>query len=398
MRITGTRALLAFVLSLMLLTAAGGTLAQEPLNPELVESVGAEDSGPTLSGVELSAAVSLLLPYQGRLTVPSTRQPAADGDYTMVFSLYTVDVGGSALWTETKTVSVVGGLFSTNLGDATPLNQNQLNGQALWLDIKVGADAEAAPRIPILPVAYAASVVPGASIKGSLTGSLLNVSNIGTGSGSNGMFVITSSTASGASAVRGQAGSSGYNPANIVGVTGESSTGYGVFGISSSSIGVYGYSGSYYGVYGAGMGAQPGVFGGNWGSGYGAHFYKPGGTAIYAQGSVTVTENLKVNGTVSGANTSLPIAYANIYSSGSKASGSANVSSTWDSTYSRYSITISGVSYSVYSYVTLVTTIGSGCLGYTPRTDSVSGNLLVYFINESGSKAQCPFQFVTYQP
>jgi hypothetical protein len=395
MRITATRTLLALVLPLMLLTAAGGTLAQEPLNPEPVDVA---DSGAELSGAELLANVSLLLPYQGRLTAPGTGQPVADGDYTMVFSIYNVDVGGSALWTETKTVSVVGGLFTTNLGDATALNQNQLNGQGLWLGIKVGADAEAAPRIPILPVAYASSLVPGASIKGSLTSSLLNVSNIGTGAGANGMFVTTTSTTSGVSAVRGQAGSSGYNPSNIVGVTGESSTGYGVFGVSSSNIGVYGFSNSYYGVYGAGMGAQPGVFGGNWGSGYGAHFYKPGGVAVYAQGSVTVTENLKVNGTVSGANTSLPIAYANIYSNGSKASGSANVSSTWDSTYSRYSITISGVSYSVYSYVTLVTAIGSGCLDYTPRTDSISGKLLVYFMNESGNKAQCPFQFVTYQP
>jgi hypothetical protein len=322
----------------------------------------------------------------------------ADGDYTMAFSLYNVDVGGSALWSETKTVSVVGGLFATHLGDATPLSQNQLNGQGLWLGVKVGADAEAAPRIPILPVAYAFSLVPGASIKNASSSSIVNVSNIGTGAGANGVLAITTSTTNGASAVRGQAGSSGYNPANIVGVTGESSTGYGVFGVSSSSIGVYGFSNNHYGVYGAGMGAQPGVFGGNWGSGYGAHFYKPSGTAIYAQGSVTVTENLKVNGTVSGANTSLPIAYGYINSTGAKMSGSANVSSTWDATNSRYSITISGHSYYYSDYVTVITPSTVCANGYTPSTSSVGGNLLVYFKNASGTTAQCQFQFVTYKP
>jgi hypothetical protein len=361
MRITGTRTLLALVLCLLLLSAAGGTLAQEPLDPEPVEVT---DPGAELSGAELSATVSLLLPYQGRLTVPSTGQPVVDGDYTMTFTLYNADEGGTALWTETKTVSVAGGLFATNLGDGTTLSQGTFNGQALWLGIKVGADGEAAPRIPILPVAYAFSVVPGATVSGSTSSPGLSVTNTGSGHG----------------------------------LYGNSSNSIGVYGASNTSRGVYGVSSESYGVYGASKGALAAVYGANTGTGYSGHFYKPGGVAVYADGSVIVTENLQVNGTVSGANTSLPIAYGYINNDGTKMSGSANVSSTWDSGYERYNITISGESYYYSDYVTIVTPSTVCSNGYTPMTTSAGGKLLVYFKNASDQKAQCQFQFVTYKP
>ena len=69
----------------------------------------------------------------------------------MVFRLYTAPSGGTALWTEAKDVPLRDGLFSTVLGDTTPLDQGLFNGQALWLGIKVGADAEAKPRQQVLP-------------------------------------------------------------------------------------------------------------------------------------------------------------------------------------------------------------------------------------------------------
>ena len=213
MRITRTRVLVGVVLCIVLLVLSGGAVAQDTLDPEPVEVV---DEGPGLSGIELSATVSLLLPYQGRLTSPSTGQPVPDGDYSMTFTLYNADAGGSALWTETKTVSVVGGLFATNLGDGAVLNQSTFSGQALWLGIKVGADAEAAPRVPILPVAYALSVVPGASVSGSSGSPLLSVTNASTsGSGAMGVYATTSSTTNGVSAVRGRAGTSGYSPGSL---------------------------------------------------------------------------------------------------------------------------------------------------------------------------------------
>jgi len=132
-------------------------------------------------GVAPQAVLTPLLQYQGRLSNPTTGEPVADGDYTMTFRLYDVDSGGSPLWTETEDVSVQGGLFSTVLGDGiTPLDQALFNGQALWLGVKVGADAEATPRQQVMPVAYALSLVPGAVVEAS-SGPVLQVNNTGGG-------------------------------------------------------------------------------------------------------------------------------------------------------------------------------------------------------------------------
>jgi hypothetical protein len=118
------------------------------------------------SGSSPQAAVTPLLQYQGRLSDPATGDPVADGVYEISFRLYNVDAGGAPLWTETEDVPVQAGIFSNMLGDSTPLGMALFNGQALWLGIKVGADPEAAPRQPVLPVAYALSLVPGAVVGG----------------------------------------------------------------------------------------------------------------------------------------------------------------------------------------------------------------------------------------
>lgn len=93
--------------------------------------------------------------YQGRLVDPATGNPKANGSYLMTFSLYAVESLGSPLWTENKNVSVNGGVFSTLLGDTTPLNLAVFDGRALWLGVTVGADAEVAPRVPIAYTPYA---------------------------------------------------------------------------------------------------------------------------------------------------------------------------------------------------------------------------------------------------
>ena len=96
-----------------------------------------------------------VLSYQGRLLNPATLQPQPDGAYSIKFSLYNVESGGSALWSETKSVAVNKGLFSSLLGDTTALNLADFNGQDLWLGVQVGADAEAAPRQHVAHAAYA---------------------------------------------------------------------------------------------------------------------------------------------------------------------------------------------------------------------------------------------------
>jgi hypothetical protein len=100
------------------------------------------------------AAPSLRLHYQGRLLNPANGQPRADGAYPMNFSLYTQPTGGSPLWTESKTVTVSGGIFSTLLGDTTPLNAADFD-QDLWLGITVSPDPQMTPRQPLAYVPYA---------------------------------------------------------------------------------------------------------------------------------------------------------------------------------------------------------------------------------------------------
>ena len=100
-------------------------------------------------------AETRVLSYQGRLLNPTTLQPQPDGTYSIKFSLYNVEAGGSALWVETKNVVVSKGLFSSLLGDTAALNLANFNGQNLWLGVQVGTDPEATPRQRVAHAAYA---------------------------------------------------------------------------------------------------------------------------------------------------------------------------------------------------------------------------------------------------
>ena len=105
--------------------------------------------------VTAQVAATQVLHYQGRLLDPATGQPKTDGAYPMSFRLYTSSSGGAALWSETKSVNVSKGLFTTLLGDSTALELAVFNGQDLWLGVSVGADPEMTPRQRLAHVAYA---------------------------------------------------------------------------------------------------------------------------------------------------------------------------------------------------------------------------------------------------
>jgi hypothetical protein len=87
------------------------------------------------------AAAPQLVPVQGVLT-DSTGTPI-DTSVTAVFSIYTSEVGGTALWTETQSVLVEDGLFTAYMGDVTTLDLTLFrdNGD-LWLGIQIDSDAE----------------------------------------------------------------------------------------------------------------------------------------------------------------------------------------------------------------------------------------------------------------
>lgn len=304
----------------MVLIAAGGLLILLSIAGSVVARVPADEPAPS-GASEVSVAIAPLLQYQGRLTNPGTGQPVADGTYAMIFKLYDVVSGGAALWTETKNVPVAGGLFSTALGDTTPLAQSLFNGQALWLGITVGGDLEATPRQAVLPVAYALSLVPGAVMSATSGSSLLQAHNTGnagyfTSTTTYGVRAETASIAPGQAGVLGVAGWSGVTPSQEVGVLGKAAAGMGVAGISDIQTGVYGYSDTFQGVRGDAGGDGTGVLGYNSGnglgvsgynagngyggyfrstSGLGGYFYGGNGTAIIADGSAVVAGNLKTS-------------------------------------------------------------------------------------------------------
>jgi hypothetical protein len=212
----------------------------------------------------------------------------------MTFRLYESESGGTELWTETKDVSVQGGVFSTVLGDKTSLDQAVFDGRELWLGIKVGADAEATPRQMVLPVAYALSLVPGAEIAAAGDDAALELSNTGSGDA---LHVKGPTTLDGEVSVTAQnydvatlvvtntvgdglwgVGGGGSWDAGVGGWTDSDSHGMGVQGVaaatSGESYGVWGAASSPQGagVYGRGQGGSHGVSGetsaeGSWAAG-----------------------------------------------------------------------------------------------------------------------------------
>jgi hypothetical protein len=89
--------------------------------------------------------------YQGVLTDLSGT-PVPDGNYAILFAMYSVSSGGTALWSETATVPVTRGVFSASLGAGTPLSLPF--DRPYWLGITVGAGQELAPRIELTSSAY----------------------------------------------------------------------------------------------------------------------------------------------------------------------------------------------------------------------------------------------------
>lgn len=112
-----------------------------------------------------------------------------------------------------------------------------------------------------------------------------------------------------------------------------------------------------------------------------------------SNGNVTVPTKLSAGPGLTGT----PIAHGVFYADGNKASGSANLSCTWDSGNSWYECPISGVSYDFSTHVTNVTAVGA----YSPvisTTSSTAGHLIVSLFNISGSRIQHIFGVTVYKP
>jgi hypothetical protein len=172
----------------------------------------AQDSGPAGEPEVIAPGA---IPIQGRLTDATGN--LLDGTYTVVFSLYETATGGTAICSQTRSITVVNGLFSDYLDNC----YNQVTGQKVWLGIKVGTDDEMTPRQVILAVPYALALVPGATIISDIDG-VLEVESVGT-SGDYDAFLA-------------------YADGTGEAVSGMATGGSGVYGESLTGIGILGYS------------------------------------------------------------------------------------------------------------------------------------------------------------
>jgi hypothetical protein len=108
--------------------------------------------------VQTFAATGILkqINFQGKVVNKTVGTNVTDGSYNFTFGIYSVDTGGAAIWTETKSVTVTNGIFQTLLGDTTPLPGSiDFNTDNLYLGINFNSDGEMTPRIRLAAVPYA---------------------------------------------------------------------------------------------------------------------------------------------------------------------------------------------------------------------------------------------------
>lgn len=110
------------------------------------------------------------LNFQGKLTTGSGAS-LSDGSYLVTFRLYSAPAGGSAVWTETKTVQLRKGVFSSALGlpaieGGVPFGTSAFTGRR-WLGVTVGNGTEMVPRQELGAVPFALGV-PASSISSSM--------------------------------------------------------------------------------------------------------------------------------------------------------------------------------------------------------------------------------------
>lgn len=157
-------------------------------------------------------AGSNFIPIQGYLT-DSDGTPL-NGVYPIVFRLYDVGMGGTALCEHALNVNVIEGLFNTYMNGGGC----SIDGRQLYLGIQVGSDAEMSPRSYIDNVPYAWSLRPGAEIVGDSSNEILTAENTGSGTAILGRSVDES--------------------VDAIGVAGSSLAGSGVKGLALAGVGV----------------------------------------------------------------------------------------------------------------------------------------------------------------
>jgi hypothetical protein len=106
-----------------------------------------------------------LLNGQANLSIQGTIQNSSgaalpDGRYELTFRIYSVPSGGVALWTEVQpNVQILGGLYSTILGQITPLTASSFDfTQPYYLGVTLKGGAEIDHRAKLSAAAYSLAV------------------------------------------------------------------------------------------------------------------------------------------------------------------------------------------------------------------------------------------------
>lgn len=246
-----------------------------------------------------AAPPSPVISFQGRLLDPVTGLAKPDGAYSATFQLYHAASGGSALWTETKFVTVANGFFTTLLGDTTTLDPANFDQYNIWLGITLPGDAEMVPRHRI---SYAPYSITALTLGGVASYQFVRSDTWGTlsaNSAANPALAITQTTdqpaltatsqanSSGEAALKGIAGSASASTINsAAAVLGTSSNYRGVIGVSTNADGVFGWSTSQSGVNGQSL------------DGYGLNAYSSTNHAIYAYAASASKHALYASGSV----------------------------------------------------------------------------------------------------
>jgi hypothetical protein len=111
------------------------------------------------------ADVPNIITYQGKLS--NFDGSPANGTHTLTFGIYSASAGGTALWSSgPRSVGVVDGLFTYQLGSNVPLPFDIMSDTSRWLGIKVGSDPEMIPRTRFTSEAFAMHARTADSVSG----------------------------------------------------------------------------------------------------------------------------------------------------------------------------------------------------------------------------------------
>ncbi|MCC6191224.1 MAG: hypothetical protein IT318_19555 [Anaerolineales bacterium] len=119
----------------------------------------------SLTASALNVAAVLSAPLGSPVTVPNLvgfegyltdgeGDPLPDDTYDLTFRVYAVAVDGTALYTETQTITTAGGLYSALIGAVTTLPANLFDGER-WIGVTVDQDDELTPRTRVASVPFA---------------------------------------------------------------------------------------------------------------------------------------------------------------------------------------------------------------------------------------------------